>query len=89
MRPTTHKPQSVIDAVTQFYTTINANIYRGIHLFAEQATDAYEDVRKKVAHFIGAHPQEDYFLRMDLLRVLTLLLQHGVSSIFKRVMKLL
>ena len=38
---TTHKTQSVIDAIVQFYTTTNANIYRGIHLFAEQATQAY------------------------------------------------
>jgi len=60
---TTHKPQHVIDAVTQFYTTTNANIYRGIHLFAEQATERYEDARKKVANFIGALPEEIIFTR--------------------------
>lgn len=60
---TTHKPQSVIDAVVQFYTTTNANIYRGIHLFAEQATQAYENARKKVATFIGADPEETIFTR--------------------------
>src|ERR1700679_2134793 len=58
---TTHKPQQVIDAVVQFYTTTNANIYRGIHLFAERATYEYEDARKKVAHFIGAYPEEIVF----------------------------
>jgi cysteine desulfurase/selenocysteine lyase len=60
---TTHKPQQVIDAVVQFYTTTNANIYRGIHLFAEQATKSYEDARKKVANFIGAYPEEIIFTR--------------------------
>lgn len=60
---TTHKPQQVIDAVTQFYTTTNANIYRGVHLFAEQATAHYEDARKKVALFIGASPEEVIFTR--------------------------
>lgn len=60
---TTHKPQQVIDAMVQFYTTTNANIYRGIHLFAEQATHAYEDARKKVAFFIGALPEEIVFTR--------------------------
>ena len=60
---TTHKPQQVIDAVVHFYTTTNANIYRGIHLFAEQATQAYEDARKKVANFIGAFPEEIVFTR--------------------------
>ncbi|HLW73368.1 MAG TPA: SufS family cysteine desulfurase [Candidatus Babeliales bacterium] len=60
---TTHKPQSVIDAVVRFYTTTNANIYRGIHLFAEQATQQYEDARKKIAHFIGADAEEIVFTR--------------------------
>src|SRR5438105_7265677 len=58
---TTHKPQSVIDALVHFYTAINANIYRGAHLHAEQATMLYEDARKKVAHFIGAHSEEIIF----------------------------
>ena len=60
---TTHKPQAVIDALVQFYTTTNANIYRGIHLFAEQATTMYEDARKKVSDFIGAYPEEVVFTR--------------------------
>src|SRR6266436_3094414 len=60
---TTHKPQAVIDAVVQFYTKINSNVYRGIHLFAENATTEYENARKKVAHFIGAFPEEIVFTR--------------------------
>lgn len=60
---TTHKPQSVIDAELQFYTQTNANIYRGIHTFAERATDLYEAARKKVAQFIGALPEEIIFTR--------------------------
>lgn len=58
---TTHKPQIVIDALINFYAKTNANIYRGIHSFAEQATNMYEDARKKVACFIGAHPEEIIF----------------------------
>jgi cysteine desulfurase / selenocysteine lyase len=60
---TSHKPQSVIDAVVQFYTTTNANTYRGIHVFAEKATQQYEDARKKVAQFIGADQNEIIFTR--------------------------
>jgi cysteine desulfurase / selenocysteine lyase len=60
---TTHKPQAVIEALVTFYTTINANIYRGIHAFAEQATHAYEQARQKVARFIGALPEEIIFTR--------------------------
>jgi cysteine desulfurase / selenocysteine lyase len=58
---TSHKPQSVIDAMVNFYTTTNANIYRGTHLFAEQATHLYEHARKNVADFIGAYPHEIIF----------------------------
>jgi cysteine desulfurase/selenocysteine lyase len=60
---TSHKPQSVIDAVVQFYTTINANTFRGVYLFAEEATRQYEDARKKIAQFIGADPEEVVFTR--------------------------
>jgi len=51
---TTHKPQSVIDAISCYYSTMNANIHRGNHTLAVQATQAYEDVRKKVGTFINA-----------------------------------
>ncbi len=60
---TAHKPQSVIDAIVHFYTTTNANIYRGVHLFAEQATQMYENARNKVAQFIGADSEEIIFTR--------------------------
>lgn len=58
---TTHKPQEVIDAITNFYCTSNANIYRGVHTLAEQATEMYEQARTTVANFIGADPAEIIF----------------------------
>ena len=51
---TTQKPQSVIDAVTDFYTTYNANIHRASHLLGELATRAYEEARVKVKTFLHA-----------------------------------
>ena len=51
---TTQKPRQVIRALTDFYETSNANIHRGIHTLAEEATAAYEDVRERVGAFIGA-----------------------------------
>lgn len=51
---TTQKPQAVIDALVQYYTTMNANVHRGIHTLAVEATEAYEASRSKVARFIGA-----------------------------------
>ncbi|MFH0873941.1 MAG: cysteine desulfurase [Candidatus Komeilibacteria bacterium] len=51
---TTQKPQAVIEAEANYYRTINANVHRGIHTLAEEATKAYEDVREKVRSLISA-----------------------------------
>lgn len=56
---TTQKPQSVIDAISQYYSTYNANIHRGIHSLAEEATAAYEASRIAVQQFIGAAFSEE------------------------------
>ena len=49
---TTQKPDSVINAISDYYLHSNANVHRGIHTLAERATAAYEGVRKKTAQFI-------------------------------------
>jgi cysteine desulfurase / selenocysteine lyase len=51
---TSQKPSAVIEAMDEFYQNHNANIHRGIHTLAEEATAAYEAARQKVATFIGA-----------------------------------
>ncbi len=51
---TTQKPRQVIDALVNYYETYNANIHRGLHKLAEEATTAYEASREKVARFINA-----------------------------------
>jgi cysteine desulfurase/selenocysteine lyase len=51
---TSQTPQSVVDAMVNYYSGYKANIGRGIYHFAEQATLAYEQARQKAAHFIGA-----------------------------------
>lgn len=58
---TSQKPQVVIDAVTSFYTQTNANVHRGIYDLSQQATDAYEGARGKVARLIGAKSEEIVF----------------------------
>ncbi len=61
---TTQKPQHVIDALTHYYSTGNANIHRGVHYLSEQATAAYEAVRAQSAAFVGAaDPAEIVFVR--------------------------
>ncbi len=51
---TSQKPRQVIEALTDYYEQHNANIHRGAHLLAEEATAAYEEARDKVARFLGA-----------------------------------
>ena len=51
---TSQKPGSVLQAMDDFYRQTNANIHRGVHTLAEEATTSYEAARKDVAQFIGA-----------------------------------
>jgi cysteine desulfurase/selenocysteine lyase len=51
---TTQKPQVVIDAITRYYTEINANVHRGVHELSEVASAAYEDARRRIAAFVNA-----------------------------------
>lgn len=56
---TSQKPQCVIDALTEYYEHINANVHRGIHELSRKSTIAYEDARARLARFIGASEAEE------------------------------
>ena len=61
---TSQKPQSVLDAMDNYYTTQNANVHRGVYTLAEEATSAFESARARTAKFIGAQdPHELVFTR--------------------------
>ena len=61
---TTQKPQSVIDALNDYYSHLNANIHRGTHHLAVEATERYEAVRRQVQQLINArHSHEVVFTR--------------------------
>ncbi len=51
---TTQKPQAVLDALQRYYSTSNANVHRGVHTLAEEATGLYEACRERVARFVNA-----------------------------------
>ncbi|MCQ2284381.1 MAG: cysteine desulfurase [Bacteroidales bacterium] len=55
---TTQKPQVVIDALSDYYSTINSNIHRGVHCLSQKATEEFEIARKTIQHFI--HAEHDY-----------------------------
>lgn len=56
---TSQKPQAVIDALVNYYSQFNANIHRGIHSLAEEATAAYEATRETVRAFVNAASREE------------------------------
>ncbi|MBL7886311.1 MAG: cysteine desulfurase [Flavobacterium sp.] len=59
---TSQKPKVVIDAIANYYQTINANIHRGVHYLSQMATDAYEVSRGKIQRHINAQfPHEVIF----------------------------
>ena len=60
---TSQKPLSVIEAESNFYKFTNAAVHRGAHQLAEEATDAYEGARLKVASFLGAKEEEIVFTK--------------------------
>ncbi|MCC6299123.1 MAG: cysteine desulfurase [Anaerolineales bacterium] len=51
---TSQKPTQVIEAMNEYYRRSNANIHRGVHTLAEEATAMYEDAREKIAKFVNA-----------------------------------
>ena len=51
---TTQKPNYVIDKVNKYYTTMNANIHRGVHALSQEATEAFEGARIQIKQFINA-----------------------------------
>ncbi|MFH0749469.1 MAG: SufS family cysteine desulfurase [Candidatus Gottesmanbacteria bacterium] len=67
------KPQSVIDAITTYYTTYTANVFRGIYTLSEEATAAYEHARQLVADFIHASSVKEIVFTKNTTESLNLL----------------
>jgi len=52
---TSQKPLSVVEAMSEFYLQHNANVHRGVHTLSDEASEAYDKARRRVAGFIGAN----------------------------------
>jgi cysteine desulfurase/selenocysteine lyase len=69
---TSQKPQGVLDAMDRYYRHSNANVHRGIHALAEEATAAYESARDTVATFIGAPDRHEVVFTKNATEALNL-----------------
>ncbi|MGP4073165.1 cysteine desulfurase [Piscibacillus sp. B03] len=75
---TSQKPQSVINAVTEYYEQYNSNVHRGVHTLGSRATEGYEGSREKVKSFINANSiKEVIFMRGTTTAINTVAHSYG------------
>lgn len=79
---TSQKPQIVIDAISKYYTEINANIHRGVHTLSQLATDAYEESRIKIQKHINAAFSHEVLFTSGTTQGINLV-ANGFASILK------
>jgi len=72
---TSQKPKVVLDALMNYYTTTNANIHRGIHTLAEQATALFEETRASVRSFINAKSKDEVIFVRGVTEAVNLVAQ--------------
>jgi cysteine desulfurase/selenocysteine lyase len=72
---TSQKPLAVIEAVSHFYRSENANIHRGVHYLSERATLAYESVRSRVARFVNASTEREIIFTRGTTEAINLVAQ--------------
>ena len=70
---TTQKPNIVINSLVSYYENYNANIHRGVHKLAEEATTLYEDVRQKIKDFVGANSTAEIIFTRNTTESINLL----------------
>jgi SufS family cysteine desulfurase len=79
---TTHKPQGVIDATSQFYSRDNSNIHRAAHTLAARSTELFEAGREKVRRFLGAADAKEIVFVRGTTEAINLVAQsHGRKNI--------
>src|ERR1700686_730846 len=66
------KPRAVLDRLHQAYTTQYANVHRGLHYLANEATEAYEGAREKVAAFLNAGRKEEIIFTRNATEAINL-----------------
>ena len=79
---TAQKPQVVIDAISKYYSEINANIHRGVHTLSQLATDAYESSRLKIQQHINAEFSHEVLFTAGTTHGINLV-ANGFASILK------
>ena len=77
---TSQKPQAVIDAIAHYYAHTNANIHRGVHALSQEATEAFENARRKVQGFFNIQAPEEVIFTAGTTQGINTV-AHGYRSI--------
>lgn len=72
---TTQKPRCVVEAMTEEYYNVNANVHRGVHFLSQQATDLHEQARERVRSFINARSTSEIIFTRGTTEAINLLAQ--------------
>lgn len=80
---TSQKPRQVIDSIVDYYSRYNANIHRGVHALSQEATDAYEDARKKLQTHFNAKETHEIIFTAGTTHGINLV-ANGFSEILKK-----
>lgn len=79
---TSQRPKMVVDAVSNYYLTMNANVHRGVYRWAHESTSAFENTRELVAQFLGANSTEEIIFTKGATESINLIAQsYGESHI--------
>lgn len=79
---TTQKPQCVIDAIVDYYSNWNANVHRGAHHLADEATRRFEGARDTVATFINANSRKEVLWTSGTTEAINIV-AHGIEGLLK------
>ncbi len=77
---TSQKPNSVIQALVEYYQSYNSNIHRGVHALSMEATDKYEEARQKCAKFIGCQSPESLIMVRNTTEAINLVAQSWAKN---------
>ncbi len=72
---TSQKPSAVIEAMNDYYRSSNANVHRGIHTLAEEATASYEDARVRIGKFVNARSHREVIYTRNTTEALNIVTQ--------------
>ena len=70
---TTQKPRCVVEAISEEYYNVNANVHRGVHFLSQQATDLHELARERVRQFVGARSTSEILFTRGTTEAINLL----------------